>query len=458
MGRRATGAEAFVGQTAADLGRAMARGALDPVAFAEILLDRIDEQPSPVFLATTRGRALNEARASTQRLAAGRPLSALDGVPIAWKDLFDLRSEVTTAASEIRQTAPPAAADAPVVGRASAAGLVSLGKLNLTEFAYSGLGLNPHFGTPINPHDPEVPRSPGGSSSGCGVAVASALVPIAIGSDTGGSVRIPAAFNGVVGYKCSEGRIDRTGVFALSQTLDTIGPLARSVEDCVLVDAILRGVVNPEARPITLQHIRLFVPETVVLDDLDADVSKNFEAALDRLEAEGAVVARGPLPEFAEMARLSAEIGTITAAEAYAEHRDLVDGAARSRIDRRVVSRIDAGKRLSAADLTALLRAREAAMASLRDRLGGALLAMPTTPLTAPEIAPLEADDDLFHRTNLKALRNTSLGNILNLPGVAIPNGTDAKGLPTSFLLSACGGEDARLLGAALSTETTIRG
>ncbi|MEM9431348.1 MAG: amidase [Pseudomonadota bacterium] len=451
-------AEEFIGASAATIGGALARGQLDAVAFTECLLERIAAQTSPVFLKATAARALAEAEAARVRLKAGRPRSALDGVPIAWKDLIDMKGEVTTAASDLRRDAPVAERDAPIVAHAASAGMVSLGKLNLTEFAFSGIGLNPHFGTPLNPCATGAARVPGGSSSGSGVAVASGLAPIAIGTDTGGSVRVPAAFNGVVGYKCSEGRIETAGVFALSRTLDTVGPLARTVEDCVLADQVLRGAVGDFVPRARLSDLSIFVPESVVLEALEPEVAANFEATLERLAAAGVSIARGPLAEFEEAARLVAEIGSIVAAEAYAEHEALVDGPQRSRIDRRVVSRIELGKSMSAVGLLRLQKARAAAIQSLSSRMGNALFAMPTTPHVAPERAPLEADDAVFHRVNVKSLRNTAIGNFLNLPGVAIPDGTGAAGMPTSVQISATGNQDTALLSAALALEPFIRG
>ncbi|MEW9921290.1 amidase [Marimonas sp. MJW-29] len=450
--------QSYIGATAATLGRAIAAGDLDPVSFAECLLERIEAQTSPIFLTVTRDRALAEATAARDRAKTGRMLSPLDGVPIAWKDLIDMAGETTTAASDLFRDAAPAGTDAPIVANAAAAGMVSLGKLNLTEFAYSGIGLNPHYGTPLNPRSTDGPRSPGGSSSGSGAAVAGDLAPIAIGTDTGGSVRIPAAFNGVTGYKSSEGRIDATGVFALSKTLDTVGPLAQTVEDCILADAVMRGAVGGIIRRADPKALRVFVTESVVLDALEPEVASNFEATLARLEKAGVAVSRGPLPEFAEAAALAGEIGTITAAEAYFEHAARVDGPDRDRIDRRVVARIDIGKAISAAGLIRLQRARMAVMQSLEAKLDGALIAMPTAPHVAPLTAPLEADDALFHKVNLMTLRNTAIGNFLNLPGVAIPNGTGDGGMPTSFLLSAPANHDERLLGAALALEGLIRG
>ncbi|MEM6657131.1 MAG: amidase [Pseudomonadota bacterium] len=450
--------DTYVEASAVAIGRAMADGLLDPVAFTECLLDRIGAQTSPVFLKVTSQRALAEAKAARARLRQGCPRSSLDGVPMAWKDLVDMAGEVTTAASDLLRDAPAARDDAPIVAQAAAAGMVSLGKLNLTEFAYSGIGLNPHYGTPANPCATDNPRAPGGSSSGSGVAVASGLAPIAIGTDTGGSVRVPAAFNGVTGYKTSEGRILSKGVFALSPTLDTVGPLARTVEDCVLTDQILRGVTHTAVVHPVASDVSLFVPESVVLDDLEPEVAANFDRSLKRLAALGVQIGQGPVQEFEEAAQLASEIGTITAAEAYAEHASRVDGPECARIDRRVVARIEIGKAMSAADLLHLQRARASAMQSLRDRLDGAFLVMPTTPHVAPEIAGLEADDAVFHTANLRTLRNTAIGNFLNLPGVAMPNGTGAAGMPTSFLISACGGADDHLLGAALALEPAIRG
>ena len=268
-----TDVEVLSKQSALSIGKALAAGETTPIKLTEYLLEQIDNQTSPVFLNVTAGRALREAAAASERLKAGKSNSRLDGVPIAWKDLIDMQGEITTAGSDFYRNAAPASHDAPIVTNAAVAGMVSLGKTNLTEFAYSGLGLNPHFGTPVNPHSGEAPRSPGGSSSGSGVAVASGLVPCAIGTDTGGSVRVPAAFNGIVGYKSSEKRIDSTGVFTLSRTLDTVGPLGRSVADCAALDAILRGVAYRGAKAPKVQGQRFFVPEGVALDELDQAVA-----------------------------------------------------------------------------------------------------------------------------------------------------------------------------------------
>lgn len=440
--------------SAAAIGRLYLAGETDPVAVTEFFLDRIRSCPDQaVFISLTADRARAEAAASARRYRAGRPLGPLDGVPIAWKDLVDLAGTTTTAGAEVLRNAPPAKADAPIAHSLAQAGMVSLGKTNLSEFAYSGLGLNPHYGTPANPFDAVTPRAPGGSSSGSAVAVARGLAPCAIGTDTGGSVRIPAAFNGLVGLKTSEGRIDKTGVFPLSRTLDTVGPLARTVEDCILLDAALRRAVATDIRRGDLAGLRIVVPENVVFDQAEDGVIANFERALATLAAGGARIERRRIAILDEVMAVGAARGALTAAEAYVLHRDLIEGPDAERVDNRVVSRILGGKRMSAYDLLAIQEMRQRLKPAMVAELDGALLAMPTVPHAAPEIAALEADVDLFHRTNVRTLRNTMIGNTLDLCGLALPTGRDGRGLPTSLLLSAPAGAEARLLSAGLAAE-----
>ena len=443
-------------QSAADIGRGIKDG-LDPVEVADFFLERIaDQSDQPVFITITAGRARQEALASRERHAEGRPLGPLDGVPIAWKDLIDVEGSPTTAASALRRDNEPADTDAPIVANAGAAGLVTLGKVNLTEFAYSGIGLNPHFGTPSIPHDPVTPRAPGGSSSGSATAVSRGMVPCAIGSDTGGSVRIPSAFNGLTGYKSSEGRISKEGVVPLSVTLDTIGPLAHSVEDCILLDAVLRGLppALPKASP--PEDIRLLVPENVMLDELDPAVAENFLASLETLGRAGVEIDHQRFPQFDEVVEMTKRYGTLIAAESYAHYRDILESEKVELIDRRVVARMMIGKSMTSDDIAAIREGRQRLAAELRSALDGAFLAMPTCPHVAPEIEPLEADDELFHKTNLKTLRNTTIGNVLGTPGVAMPNGSDVGGLPTSLLISATADEDDRLLAGALTIQQAI--
>ncbi|MCB1379181.1 MAG: amidase [Alphaproteobacteria bacterium] len=449
----------MAGTTAAELARKLRKGALDPVDLLDEVFDRIAGSGDPaIFTETLPARAKAEARAARKRLKAGHPASALDGVPIAWKDLFDLQGRVTTAGSIVLKSNPPAKKDAALVAAGKAAGLVSVGCLNMTEFAYSGIGLNPHYGTPRNPNDPKVHRSPGGSSSASGAVVAANIVPVAIGTDTGGSIRIPASFNGVVGYKSSTGHYPMDGVFPLSKSLDTLGPLAHSVEDCVLVDAVFRGLTKSRIKARAPKGLHIVVPETVVLDGCEDAVMENFEASLARLRKAGAKVKRIKMPVMQDILDLIARRGHILGAEALAVHWDRVKGEDAARMDARVVKRILLADKMTAVDLVIFMEERARMIAETNAMIGDAIMAFPTTPHVAMPIAPLEADHDVFFRNNAKTLRNTMLGNFLDVCGVSIPNGTDAQGMPTGFLLSAIHGHDADVLSAALGAEQLIRG
>jgi aspartyl-tRNA(Asn)/glutamyl-tRNA(Gln) amidotransferase subunit A len=443
-------------QSAAEIGRLTAKGSLDPVEVAEFFLDRIErDRENPSFILVTRARALGEAAASRKRHREGRAASPLDGVPVAWKDLVDMAGERTTAGSALYAEAPPKEKDAPIVTNLSAAGLVALGKTNLSEFAFSALGLNPHFGTPRNPRDPATPRIAGGSSSGAAVAVAGGLSPCAIGSDTGGSIRAPASFCGIVGFKTSEGRIDKQGVFPLSRTLDTIGPLAHTVEDCVLIDMALRGQSSNSVRPIDLSGVEFVAPDKSGIDDAEPAVAANLETALKRLAGAGAKVTSRPIPQIGAMRALSAKYGSFVAIEAYAEHGAIFDSADAQRMDRRVVKRA-LGGRVPERDVLNLQRGREELIAALTDELKGALLVLPATPMTAPAIDALERDDELFRVTNLRAIHYTFLGNLFRMCGLALPSGADAAGLPTGVQFLAPGGDDDRLLSIGLSMESAL--
>lgn len=439
------------------IGERIREGRICPVELAEFALDRIEANADrAVFLAITRDRALREAEAARTRIAAGRPASLLDGVPIAWKDNIDIAGVPTTVGSALFADVVAARQDQVAAGRVSGAGMVCMGKLNMTEFAYSGLGLNPHFGTPRNPNDGRHHRSPGGSSSGAGVAVASGLVSCAVGTDTGGSVRVPASFNGVVGYKSSEGWIDKSGVFPLSQTLDTLGLLARSVPDCIHLTRLMRGEATARVAPANPAQMSVLVPTNVVMNDLEPAVAANFEASIIRLERAGISVRFGPVKALSQADDLARRHGTLTAAEAYHALHKIVDGADVSRIDRRVTRRILMGKQMSAFDVIEIQQTRQRLKQEIAAELQGALLAMPTTPLVAPIIDRLEADEELFMNTNARTLRNTVLGNVLNLCGLALPNGRDAGGMPTSILFSAPGGQDWQLLAFGLALEEII--
>jgi aspartyl-tRNA(Asn)/glutamyl-tRNA(Gln) amidotransferase subunit A len=339
-----------------------------------------------------------------------------------------------------------------------AAGMVSVGRVGMTEFAFSGLGLNPHYGTPRNPNGKGAARIPGGSSSGSAVAVAKGLVPVAIGTDTGGSVRIPAAFNGIVGYKATRGRYPMDGVFPLATSLDSLGPFCRTVADAVLVDAAMCGRVAPEVTRRTARGLRIVVPTNVVFDQAEPAVVSLFEAALARLVSAGVAVDRRAIPAFDRVLEINAARGPMVAAEAYALHAARLDGPEAAGMDQRVAARMRKGSATSMADYIAIVAARASLIADSRRDLGpDTLVAHPTVAHVAPLLQPLEQDDALYLRTNALTLRNTMLGNFLDWCGISLPCGFDEQGMPVGFLLSAIGGCDAALLGAALEIDEIVR-
>lgn len=435
-------------------------GALDPVALVEETLAAIRSHPdAAVFTFLLEERARAEAAAARQRLREGRSRGVLDGVPIAWKDLFDIAGLPTTAGSRVLRDAEPASRDAAVVQALAGAGMVSVGRVNMSEFAFSGLGINPHYGTPRNPASPAGEhRIPGGSSSGSGVAVAAGLVPVSIGTDTGGSVRIPAAFNGIVGYKATRGRYAMEGVFPLAKSLDSLGPLCRTVQDAILIDAAMRGL--PAAGPVPHQNVAdlsFVIPETVFFDGAEPEVVAAFEAGVTQLSRAGARIRREAFPEFSAIFELMAKHGALVTAEAFVLHRARIKGAAAAEMDPRVVKRTLLGEKITIADYLETLEAREKLTAAFEARLGPQdLLLSPTLPHVAPEIQPLLDDEDLFFQTNGKTLRNTLVGNFLDWCGVSLPCGTGAGGLPVGLLVSAprCG--DDRLLAAAMAVEGVL--
>jgi aspartyl-tRNA(Asn)/glutamyl-tRNA(Gln) amidotransferase subunit A len=441
----------------------------------EATLERARAAPS-TFITLTAERARREAAASAERRQAGAALGPLDGVPVAWKDLLDVAGAPTTSGSALARDAEPAGEDAPVVARLAAAGMVCVGKTNLSELAYSGLGLNPHFGTPQNPLAPG--RVPGGSSSGSAAAVAAGVVPVAIGTDTAGSIRVPAAFCGIVGFKPSAARVDHTGLRPLSPTLDSIGPLARSVADLIAVDAALRGAsvsvaggsvaddgplrsVAPAGEAAWAPDdgpLRLVVPAGAPVDDLDPGVAAAFDAAVEALAAAGAIIERRPLVALEHAHALLAEHGSLVAHEAWRVHAALLDSPDAERIDRRVLRRLRDGRALPRGGYHALLRERPRTQAALAAELGAALAVLPTAPHVAPEIAPLEADDERFMAVNTRTLRATLATSYLDMPGVSLPVGPAEHGLPAGLLLTGPSGADDRVLAAALRVEAALSG
>jgi aspartyl-tRNA(Asn)/glutamyl-tRNA(Gln) amidotransferase subunit A len=386
------------------------------------------------------------ADAADARAARGDPLGPLDGVIVTVKDLFDVAGEVTRAGSKIlAEEGKPATADAPVVQRLRAAGGVIVAKTNMTEFAFSGIGANPHFGTPGNPRDRT--RVPGGSSSGAAVAAGDGLCDIAIGTDTGGSVRVPASLCGLVGFKPSRQRVPTAGAFPLSTTLDSVGPIANSVEDCAKADAVMAGETFRPIEPIALHGLSFGVAEGMPLDRLDHTVAAAFVSAVARLERAGVRVTHETLALFDDMGEINAK-GGISPYEACGIHRDRMNRRAAD-IDPNVRARIERGCATSAADYADMVRQRERLVQAMDARLAtlDALL-MPTTSIVAPTIAEV-ADSKIFAARNAAVLRNTAIINFFDLCAISLP--LQAR-LPVGLMLIARNGHDRRLLGIAAAT------
>jgi aspartyl-tRNA(Asn)/glutamyl-tRNA(Gln) amidotransferase subunit A len=407
-----------------------------------------------VFLALRGDAALAEAAEADARRKDGKPLGPLDGIPIAWKDLFDIAGMRTTAGSLTLADGPPAKADAAVVAATRSVGLIPLGKTNLTEFAFSGIGFNPHFGTPFAGRPGGEGRIPGGSSSGSAVAVERGIVPAAMCTDTAGSVRLPAAFTGLVGYKASRGRYPMTGVFPLSESFDSLGPVARSVADCIWVDAALRGVIHPGIEPARPAGI---VVEATLIDDsaVEEIVRQNLASFVENLRSLGLQVEVRAVEAFGAARRALKTYGWLGAHEAYQFHRKRLETDA-GRIDPRVANRLLAAATFPPENVTALTELRPRLVADMAHELDGRLLLTPTVPHVAPLLAPLEADFELFAKVNMATLSLTMPGSYLDTPGVAMPSGADAFGNPTSVLLSSASRTDEALLTQTLWIERAL--
>ena len=379
--------------------------------------------------------------------------SPFAGIPISIKDLFDIKGQVTRAGSRALDDSPPAEIDAPVVSRLRRAGFILIGRTNMTEFAYSGIGINPHYGTPKSVWQREVGHVPGGSSSGAAVSVADGMAHGALGSDTGGSCRIPAAYNGIVGFKPTQQRIPRDGGVPLSFTLDSFGPLARTVECCAVLDAVLADEPVWPLQPRTVKGMRLAVATTVALDGLDDHVARSFERTLEKLSRQGALIERIEVPEFLDVGVMNSK-GGFAAAESYAWHRYLIENHG-DIYDPRVSSRISRGEAITAADYIDILQARKSMIARATMRLAPYdAVVMPTCAITPPKISDL-ADDRAFTKANLLSLRNCTLINMMDGCSISLPCHRDGEA-PVGFMLSAAGGSDRRIFELAAGVEAAI--
>jgi aspartyl-tRNA(Asn)/glutamyl-tRNA(Gln) amidotransferase subunit A len=405
-----------------------------------------------VYAETARG----DADASDRLRKAGVRRTIVDGLPVSLKDLYDVAGDVTRAGSKVLDKAAPAKADAPAVARLRAAGAVFIGRTNMVEFAFGGVGTNPHYGTPKNPWDRKTGRVPGGSSSGAAVAQADGMCVMALGSDTRGSIRGPAALCGVVGFKPTMRRVSREGAFPLSFTLDSVGPLANSVACCAAYDAVLSGAEAGADRllgDMPVEGLRLLLPRSSALDDLDADVSKAFSAALSRLSKAGARVTERPVPAFDRQSEYF-KGGGFAGAESYYIHRTHLDRI--DDYDPRVGKRVILGKDISGADYVALGFLRKAYIEEV-EALAAPFDAflMPTVPCVAPPIAEVERGDEDYFRWNARILRNNGLVNFLDGCAVSLPC-HERGAAPVGLMVCGVGGSDRRLLAVAAAIERAL--
>ena len=407
------------------------------------------------FIHVDKEAALEAADAMDRLRKANAAPSRFAGIPVSIKDLFDIKGQVTRAGSRALEDSAPAEADAPVVARLRRAGFIVIGRTNMTEFAYSGIGINPHYGTPKCVWNRKDGHVPGGSSSGAAVSIADRMAYGALGTDTGGSCRIPAAYNGIVGYKPTQRRVPLDGGVPLSFSLDSFGPLANST--CLLRDArcgACRTSRSSRCEPRPIKGMRLAVPATVVLDDLDDAVAKTFERALETLSRQGALIEHIEVPEFLDVGVMNAK-GGFAAAESYAWHRYLITSKG-DIYDPRVRVRILRGEAISAADYVDLVIARRSLIARTNARLAPYdALVMPTTANTPPRIADL-ADDKAFAVANLRSLRNCMLINMIDGCAISLPAHREGD-VPVGLMLAASGGSDRRIFELAAGMEGAIR-
>ncbi len=431
--------------------------AVDLVSAAFSAIEKEDGEGERTFIRTFKNSAITQAAASDALRKMKVPQGPLAGVPISIKDLIDIKGEPTTAGSRaMAGMAEPATADSVLVSRLRASGAIFLGHTNMTEFAYSGLGINPHHGTPLNAWERHIGHVPGGSSSGAAISVAQNMAVAAIGSDTGGSVRIPAAFNRLYGFKPTLGRVPLDGVFPLAKSMDSVGPLARSIACCRLLDQVMSGLpIKPaELRP--MAGLRFGILETIALDGLDVEVAGSFVRALEAMSKAGARLERIKIDAI-KRADDIASLGSLVGPEAYHLHRDVVSTHA-SEMDPRVQTRIMNAANISAADYIEVLRLRD----DMIDRTEAAManydaVLMPTVAVVPPEIKPLLSSDELYFQTNAKVLRNTTIGNLLGAPAATIPVGGEDKA-PVGLMVMGMRGQDEKILNMAESIDNCLAG
>jgi aspartyl-tRNA(Asn)/glutamyl-tRNA(Gln) amidotransferase subunit A len=443
--------------TVAKLREALAAEKVTSRALVEQALARIADpagEGARAFIKTYADAALADADYCDRLRRAGVVRSAVDGIPVSVKDLYDVAGDVTRAGSKVLDDSMPAAADAPAVARLRAAGAVIVGRTNMVEFAFGGTGLNPHYGTPKNPFDRKAGRVPGGSSSGAAVSVADGMCAMGLGSDTRGSVRLPAALCGITGFKPTASRIPTQGAFPLSWTLDSVGPLANTVACCAAYDALLAGDAPAALPALPVKGLRLMVPRSIFIEDLDPAVAKAFERALSTLSKEGALVSEVDAPAFTRSMDLYRN-GGFAGAEAYLIHRERLKTRA-SGYDQRVAKRVVLAKDFNAADYIQLGFDR-AAFIREAQALCAPFDAMiyPTVPATAPTIEETGRTDEDYFRLNLRLLRNTGLANVLDGCGATLPCHSPGEA-PVGLSVAGFSGEDRQVMAVASAIERAL--
>jgi aspartyl-tRNA(Asn)/glutamyl-tRNA(Gln) amidotransferase subunit A len=445
-------------KTLADISLALASGKTTSEKLTRACLANIARENGEgkrAFIKVYADSALATARASDQLRAAGIVPSPIAGIPISIKDLFDVEGDVTRAGSIILADAPPATHDAPAIARLRAAGAVIVGRTNMTEFAYGAHGTNAHYGTPLNPWDRANSRIPGGSTSGGAVSVTDGMAMATIGSDTGGSVRIPSALCGITGFKPTQARVPLAGAFPLSTTRDSIGPLGHSVQCCIWLDQIMAGDTTSIPSIPSLKGMRFGVPQTIVLGGLAPQVANAFQRALDTLSRHGALIEDTPFTVLADEAAGNTK-ANFSAVEAYALHRERL-AAHGDKFDANVRKRLLLGAEMKAADYYDLLqlRAQLFIKANQQSARYDALL-LPTVPIIAPTLAEMQSGDEAFFRNNSLLLRNCAPFNGLNRPCWSLPCHEEG-GAPVGLMIVGETGEDQRLQGIGLAVEAVLK-
>jgi len=418
-------------------------------SLARLIAREADER---IFVKLYPDTARGEADAADRRRREGASLGPLDGKIVSIKDLFDVAGEPTLAGSVIRRSADPARADAVIVERLRAAGTVIIGKTIMTEFAFTAIGLNPHYPIAPNAVDPE--RVAGGSSTGAGISVAEGTSEISIGSDTGGSVRIPAALNGVVGFKPTAKRVPLQGAFPLSPSLDSIGPLARSVANCAIADAIMAGEAISIPEPIFLNGLRIGVPRGYLLADMEKAIAGAFEQCLQACATAGAIIVDCSIDDLIDALADATSVGSIAGIEASRVHAEWLHDETLD-VDQRVQRPLLRRLGVSESDYIKLMQKRQALVRQMDQRISAFdLFALPTTPIVAPTIASVNSNEAFYKQVETLLLRNTQIANQFDLTAISLP--MPGLTLPGGLMLVAQHGADRRLLAMALSVEQLL--